>query len=357
MLDYDFGPGHPLKPERLRRAIALLQAVEPLDVTDPGMDARNDVLRVHDPHYVDVVHALSSGDRLPDTLVRQHGFGSLDNPAFIGMYEASLAYSAGTARAAYEVRERAAYEVREGAPLAFGLAGGLHHAHRSKASGFCIFDDPAIAIAVLRERFDRVAYVDIDVHHGDGVQWMFYDDPHVLTCSIHESGRSLFPSTGWVEETGEAFTSLNVPLERDTTGDVWLWAFREGILAALEAFRPEAIVLQMGTDAHVLDPLGHLRVGVEDWWCAVRLIRDFGVPIVAVGGGGYNLTTVPRMWVGAILTLLGRPIPTTIPDEIPAEWGLPSFFDREAAGEGLRREEAEATIQELRPILARIPRP
>lgn len=349
MLEYDFGTGHPLKPERLRRAIELLQAIEPIDMTDPGVEARADVLRVHDPHYVDVVHALSSGDRLPDTLVRQHGFGSLDNPAFIGMYEAALAYCAGTAHAAYEVRD--------GSELAFGLAGGLHHAHRSKASGFCIFDDPAIAIAILRERFERVAYVDIDVHHGDGVQWLFYDDPYVLTCSIHESGRSLFPSTGWVEETGESFTSINVPLERDTTGDVWLWAFRHGILEALAAFRPQAIVLQMGADAHLLDPLGHLRVGVGEWWEAIRLVREFGVPIVAVGGGGYNLTTVPRMWVGAVLTLLGRPIPSQVPPSIPTEWGIGTFVDREPAGEGMRREEAAATLGELRPVLDRIPRP
>jgi acetoin utilization protein AcuC len=355
MLAYDFGPQHPLKPERLRRAVLLLESygVTPID---PGEGGDHDVLRVHDGDYVDAVanksSELSNSTVRPDHRKDQQrdrrlgldpfkfGFSPMsDNPPFAGMYEASLAYVSGTARAAEAVRD--------GAPLAFGLAGGLHHAHRERASGFCIFNDPAVAIHILREKFERVAYVDIDVHHGDGVQWMFYDDPHVLTCSIHQDPRTLFPGAGFLEETGEAFTSLNVPLAPGTTGDVWLWAFENGVMPALEKFRPEAIVLQMGTDTHYLDPLAHINNTSQEWVQAVRLVRDFGVPIVALGGGGYEITCVPRMWTAACLTL-GR---LEFDDELPdfaTEWGMTTFSDRETPGpRGSGRAHAEAAVEWL----------
>ena len=188
ILGYDLGPNHPLRPERLRRTIELLgrYGVEPID---PGQCIVEDLLRVHDEEYVEDVRTGGTAE---------FGFGRGDNPAFPGMWEASLAYVSATVKAAEAVRD--------GAPLAFAIGGGLHHAQRRKASGFCIFDDPAIACHILLERFERVAYVDIDVHHGDGVQWIFYEEPRVLTCSIHEEGRTLFPGTGFVEETGVRLT-------------------------------------------------------------------------------------------------------------------------------------------------------
>lgn len=185
-----------------------------------------------------------------------------------------------------------------------------------------------MAIHRLRERFDRVAYIDIDLHHGDGPQSIFYDDPNVLTCSIHESGRTLYPGTGFLEETGADFTSWNVPLPARTSGDVWLRAFSEGLLPAVQTFRPEALVLQMGADAHFLDPLGHLNVATNHWFEAVRLVRDLGIPLLALGGGGYNLTTTPRMWVGACLLLSGRELPEYLP-EMARPWGMERFLDDE----------------------------
>ncbi|HRI45387.1 MAG TPA: hypothetical protein PLV39_14610, partial [Fimbriimonadaceae bacterium] len=221
--------------------------------------------------------------------------------------------------------------------LATTLAGGLHHARRALASGFCLANDCAIALSILRERFDRVAYIDIDLHHGDGVQWIFWDDPAVLTCSIHETGRTLYPGSGFVEEVGPAGTSVNVPLAPFTTGDVWLDAFRGGILPAIEAFRPQAIVLQMGADPHYDDPLGHLRVTVAEWLEAVRLVRDLGLPLVACGGGGYAMHAVVRSWAAAILTLYAEPVPEelTLDDELPGP--------RDSG-----REEAEAVLASLR---------
>lgn len=343
MLGYDFGPRHPLRPERLRRAVELIQAVSDIEVTDPGTGEVADVLRVHDSSFVDYVRTNpGSGD---------YGFGPGDNPSFEGMFEASMAYVAGTAAAARAVVG--------GAPLAFGLAGGLHHAHRARASGFCIFDDPAIALHILREKYERVAYVDIDLHHGDGVQGLFFDDPTVLTCSIHESGRTLFPGTGFVHETGSAFTSVNVPLAAGTTGEVWLDAFRHGILTALERFEPQAVVLQMGTDAHFADPLGHLNVAAQEWLEALREIRSFGRPIVAVGGGGYNPTTVPRMWASAVLTLAGLEVPVEIPESLQQDLGARFFLDQALPSpRNQGREAAEATLTELRTtVLEHIPRP
>ena len=329
ILNYNFGPNHPLRPERLRRTIELLgrYGVRPMD---PGPCHTDDIRRVHDDDYIEDVRTGGTAE---------FGFGRGDNPAFPDMWEASLAYVAATVKAAEAVRD--------GAPLAFGIGGGLHHANRRKASGFCVFDDPAIACHILLERFDRVAYVDIDVHHGDGVQWIFYEEPRVLTCSIHEEGRSLFPGTGFVEETGLGHTSLNVPLQAYTTGDVWLDAFERGILPGLETFQPGAIVLQMGTDTHRDDPLGHIKSDTQSWLAAVRHVKALGLPIVAVGGGGYNMTTVPRMWTAACLTLGGIEFDDQVPKDLADQWGMPTYFDPEQDASGIGREYADGVLNWL----------
>lgn len=341
MTKYDFGPQHPLKPDRLRRAITLVERLSDVRSIDPGPGATEQALRMHDEAYVDVVREISAGRDVPLGAVYEAGFASSDNPPFRGIYEASLAYLAGSVEAAEDVRD--------GAPLAFSLAGGLHHARRSRASGFCVFNDPAIAIHVLKERLEKVAYVDIDVHHGDGVQWLWYDDPTVMTCSIHQDGRTLYPGTGSVEETGAACTSINVPLWPGTVGDVWLWAFREGIKPALEAFEPEAVVLQLGTDAHFMDPLARLNVSAQEWLEAVKDVKALGVPTVAVGGGGYSLQTVPRMWASAVFTLCEIPFEDQLPSDLAEAWDTPTFFDPLPAGpSGQGRAEAEVAIEYLR---------
>lgn len=318
ILRYDFGPKHPLKPERLRRTIELLArfGVRP---QDPGQGRIEDLLRVHSEEYVRAVRTKDPLEPTEEEVAGEFGFASGDNPPFPGMFQASLAYASATSRAAEAVRD--------GAPLAFGIGGGLHHAHRERASGFCIFDDPAIACHILRERFERVAYVDIDVHHGDGPQWIFFDDPSVLTVSIHETGRTLFPGTGFVNETGTAFTSLNIPVVAKTTGDVWLDAFERVVPDAMDRFAPQAIVLQLGTDTHWQDPLGHVLGSAQSWLGAVRRIRDLNLPTVVVGGGGYNLTTVPRMWTSACLELGRIPYDDALPADLAEQWGIPTFED------------------------------
>jgi acetoin utilization protein AcuC len=347
MMSYDFGPQHPLRPERLDRTMRLFEAVDKYSPVDPGPGTVEDVLRVHDAEYVEAVRTLSgmSAHERAEEDARMwaypFGFGPGDNPAFSGMFGASLAYVAGSAEAARAVNR--------GECLAYGIGGGLHHARKAQASGFCIFNDPAIACHILREKHEKVAYLDIDVHCGEGVHWAFWDDPAVLTCSIHEDPRTLYPGVGFVHETDAYHTALSVPVLAGTTGDVWLWAFENTILPALEAYQPEAIVLQMGTDTHELDPLAHIRSSAQDWLAAVRHIRDLGLPIVALGGGGYNLTTVPRMWVAACLTLAGVEVPDRIPEPLATEWDTPYFLDAHPAGPaGSGKAEAERVVAYVR---------
>ncbi len=341
MLAYDFGPEHPLEPLRLERAVALIQAAAPgTDLIDPGLASLEDLERVHRHDYLLAVQALSSGELLPTGMKQSYGFWGLDNPPFPDMHPAALAYCGASVWAAQAVRD--------GAPLAFALAGGLHHAMPAKASGFCIYNDVALACAILRERFERVAYVDIDLHHGDGVQAIFEADPAVLTASIHQDGRTIYPGTGFVDEVGSAGTSVNVPIPPAATGDVWLEAFDRGIMAALARFRPEAIVLQMGTDAHFSDPLGHLEVAAQEWLLAVRGIRDMNLPTVACGGGGYSLSAVPRMWMAAVLELCHMPIPETLPEVDGFSIGSTRTFDVELPSpRGRRRAEVQATLERI----------
>lgn len=340
-LDYNFGPQHPLKPERLRRTLELLErfGVKP----EPAeLGTREDLTRVHDSAFVDFVASIA-----PESdwnALRRFGFSQGDTPPFPGIWDASRAYVGATAAAARAVND--------GALLAFGIAGGLHHARRAEASGFCVFNDAAVAAHILLERFERVAYIDIDLHHGDGVQWIFYDEPRVLTCSIHEDGRTLYPGTGFVEEIGgpgAEYTSLNVPLLPGTGGAVWLDAFNDGVMLGVEKFQPGAIVLQMGTDAHFLDPLGHLDCSAQHWLDAVKLVRDFGSPVVAVGGGGYNLNTVPRMWAAAVLALSRVEFEDALPPDLAARWGVPTFFDAEVPESNYPATvHAEAVVEWLR---------
>lgn len=358
MLEYDFGPQHPFRPERLALCVELLShyGIEPVG---PGVATEADALRVHSSEFLETFRladrAISGSndmrsEQLSDAVV-EHGFASGDNPPFPNMWQATLNFIAGTVRAAEEVRD--------GASRALTLGGGLHHCSRDRASGFCLLDDPAIACAILREKYDRVAYVDIDLHHGDGVQWIWYNDPSVLTCSIHETGRTLFPGTGFSEETGAECTALNVPLEAYTTGDVWLDAFRGGILPALERFQPQAIVLQMGSDPHFSDPLGHLQVAVQDWLEAVKDIKKLGLPLVACGGGGYNMWSVVRMWSAAILELSDVKYLDELPGELQKQWELPRFSDSNAPGpHGRGAEFADRSVKYIRDHhLQEMPRP
>ena len=319
---YDFGSSHPLRPERV---LLTYDAVRELGLTAlpnvseiPSRSATDDeILAVHDADFVAMVKAVDAGaaDRRE---ALEFGLGTPDNPIFDGMHRASAAVCGASITAAEAV---AGGRVQR----AFNPAGGLHHARRREASGFCIYDDPAAAIAkVLELRPDwRVMYVDVDVHHGDGVQWIFYDEPRVLTVSFHQSGRYLYPGTGFEDEIGDGDargTSANVPLLPSTGEDEYLWALEEVVPALAEAFSPHLMLTQLGADTHYGDPLANLGLTMRAYPRMARILRETaersaGGRWVATGGGGYQAeTVVPRVWTIHFAEMCGRP------DLVPGEW-------------------------------------
>ncbi|MEK7836905.1 MAG: acetoin utilization protein AcuC, partial [candidate division NC10 bacterium] len=239
------------------------------------------------------LRAVSAGDWVPHAA--RHGLGPGDNPIFPGLWDAAQLVAGGSLLAATLVAEGEA-------DRAFHFAGGLHHAMRDRASGFCYVNDAVLAIMTLRQRGLRVAYVDIDAHHGDGVQLAFYDDPNVLTISTHERGDRLFPGTGFVEEMGQEAglgCSVNLPLQPFTDDAIYEPAFEAVVPPLLRAFRPDVLVLQLGIDSHRTDPLTHLSLSIQGFTRAVTRLLELGPRVVALGGGGYDLPNVARAWTAA----------------------------------------------------------
>ena len=320
-LGYDLGD-HPLDPVRLRLTMALAGDLGVLDrsnvtILRPEPADEATLERVHDPAYIAAVKSAPD-----DPFLRgQHGLGTSDNPVFDRMHEASALVAGGTVLAAERVRSGAAQH-------AVNIAGGLHHAMRDRASGFCVYNDPAIAIArLLDDGVERIAYVDIDVHHGDGVQAAFWDDPRVLTISLHESGITLFPGTGFPDETGGAGAegrAVNVALPAGTRDAGWLRAFNAVVPGLLRAYEPELLLTQCGADAHALDPLADLRLSVDGQRAAYGTLHRLAHELcsgrwVATGGGGYGLVeVVPRAWTHLLAEATGEPLPPETPT--PESW-------------------------------------
>lgn len=319
VLKYDFGPHHPLQPVRYRLTRDLMDAYglferENILASAPTSASDAELELVHDPEYVSAVRSL---DRSGGGAAMRAGLGAGDNPVFRKMHEVSAVIAGGSIDAARMV-------VNGDVDYAFNIAGGLHHAMPSRASGFCIYNDPAIAIAwLLRNGAGRIAYIDTDAHHGDGVQWIFYDDPRVLTISIHESGRYLFPGTGDVCETGRGRgrgTSVNVPLDPGASDPDMLLALDEAALPLAQSFDPDILVLQHGCDSHRLDPLTHLECTLNVFPEIARRERELAVDVaggraIGTGGGGYAFRdVVPRAWTSTFSTLAGVDLPETLPD-------------------------------------------
>jgi acetoin utilization protein AcuC len=312
---YDLGPQHPLRPERAQLTVELASALGLLDkvtVIPPAPVGGTDLARVHDLDYLAAVQAASADGRpLPE-----RGLGAGDTPSFVGMHEASSLVCGASVAAAEAIRSGTALH-------AFSPAGGLHHAMPGRASGFCIYDDPAVAIAWLLEQgVARIAYVDVDVHHGDGVEAIFAADPRVLTISIHESGRFLFPGTGFAHEIGEGEakgTIANLPLPPNTTDELYLPAFDALVPALVRAFEPEILVTQLGADSHYTDPLAHLALTTRCYQGLAGRLHDLAHTVtggrwLATGGGGYQwATVVPRAWNTYLAEMVGSELPPELP--------------------------------------------
>ena len=318
---YDFGRGHPMSPVRVELTIRLARELGVLDrlKTTPAPVADDDLLAtVHTRDYIAAVKRAGDNPDEPDL---EHGLGTSDTYCFERMHEATAHVVGASVEAARSVWEG---EVLHAA----NIAGGLHHAMPSLASGFCVYNDPAIAIRWLLDHgAERVAYVDVDVHHGDGVQTVFWDEPRVLTVSLHESPTTLFPGTGSPGETGgqgAEGTAVNVALPPGTGDAGWLRAFHAVVPQVVRAFEPTVLVTQHGCDSHVEDPLAHLTKSVDGQRAAYQALHDLahettGGRWVATGGGGYAIVdVVPRAWTHLLSIVAGHPLDPATP--VPEGW-------------------------------------
>ncbi|RFU68748.1 acetoin utilization protein AcuC [Peribacillus saganii] len=300
-LTYKFNDEHPFNQKRLQLTLDLLEkhnAIHPYDIVPPRMATDEELQLIHDPDFVNAVKLAGEG-KLSEEKAENYGLGTEDTPIFPNMHEASAFLVGGTLTAVDEV-------MTGKADHALNLGGGLHHGFRGKASGFCIYNDSSVAIKYLQQKYNaRVLYVDTDAHHGDGVQWSFYDDPNVCTLSIHETGRYLFPGTGNVNERGQGTGygfSFNIPLDAFTEDESWLDAYTTSFREIAEYFKPDVILTQNGADAHCLDPLTHLSTTMKIYKEIPRLAHELahkycGGRWIAVGGGGYDIwRVVPRAW-------------------------------------------------------------
>lgn len=321
---FDYGPGHPLKNLRLRLTYDLIRAYGLLNLPDarelrPQPASEEELELFHSPEYLQALKNAEKGHAYHDYF--GFGLGTGDNPIFRGMYTWSV-LSAGASLEAARLVESG------GVDCAFNIAGGFHHAGPAQASGFCYVNDPALTIRYLISKGYRVAYVDIDAHHGDGVQAAFYDTDQVLTVSFHETGETLFPGTGFVEELGKGKGegySVNVPLYPGSDDEIFLWAFQEVAPPLIRAFQPDILVTQLGVDTHRTDPLSHLELTIQGFGRLVEALRALSSKWVALGGGGYNLANVPRAWALAWGIMNGLNLPDQLPPDymaISLRWGV-----------------------------------
>ncbi len=318
-LRYDLGDDHPLDPIRLDLTMRLatdLGVLEGVEPVVPTAAPDEEVQRIHVPSYLT---AVKSAPEIPFGV--GHGLGTDDNPIFLGMHEASALVCGGSLAAAREIAEGRA-------DRAVTIAGGLHHAMADRAAGFCVYNDCAIAISWLLDHgYDRIAYIDVDVHHGDGVQAAFYDDPRVLTISLHQHPMTLWPGTGWPAELGRGKAegyAVNLPLPPGTADPAWLRAFDAVVPSLVGAFQPQILVTQCGADTHAEDPLADLGLSVDGHRAIYHKLRELaersaGGKWLATGGGGYGLfRVVPRSWTHLIATVLDRDVDPNRP--LPASW-------------------------------------
>ena len=321
LTEYDFGPSHPMSPVRVdltMRLAAELGVLDRLRVVPAPMATHEQLASVHDE---ELIAAVAKAGTTPGWTDEARGLGTEDDPVFPGMHVAA-AHVVGASVEAFR-------QVWSGESLhAANIAGGLHHAMPDRASGFCIYNDVAVGIQQLLDSgAERVAYVDVDVHHGDGVERIFYDDPRVLTISLHETGQMLFPGTGFPADSGGAGaegTAVNVALPPGTGDAGWLRAFHAVVPPLLREFAPEVLVTQHGCDSHMDDPLAHLMLTVDGQRAAYLALHDLAHEVadgrwVVTGGGGYAVVdVVPRAWTHLLAILSGQPLDPATPT--PAAW-------------------------------------
>jgi acetoin utilization protein AcuC len=311
---HSYGTNHPLKVERLQLTMDLIGAYGLFDTTEtPWVEAQEadeqDLLLIHSPEYLEILKKANTGHAPPQAW--EYGLGNGDNPVFPGLYDWSLLVTGATLECIRQIRD-------ENRQIAFNIAGGLHHALPSRAAGFCYLNDPAIGIAHMVQAGLRVVYLDIDVHHGDGVEAAFYDTDRVLTISLHQHGHTLFPGTGFPDDMGRGpgrGYAVNVPLAPGTDDDLYLWAFMEVVPPLVRAYDPDVLVTQLGVDSLATDPLASLNLTTNGFSRIVREIKSWGLKWVALGGGGYNVMNVARAWTSSWAIMKGSEVPNALPED------------------------------------------
>lgn len=342
---YTYGEAHPLKMIRLKLTYELIKAYELLEspnifLVESELAKEEDILSFHTKEYIETLKAIDRSEY--PTNSSQFGLGWGDNPIVKGIYEGSLLSSGGSIQAARLIMDGKA-------KIAFNIAGGLHHAMADRASGFCYINDPVLAIKELLKKYDRIAYIDIDAHHGDGVQYAFYDTDKVLTISLHEAGTFLFPGTGFSEEIGTGKGrgfSVNLPFYPGTDDETFVWGFNEIVPPLIEAYKPDAIVAQLGVDTMSTDPLTHLELTTNGFCKMVKRIRDFKLPLVALGGGGYNVTNVARCWTLALSIFAGIKLLDAIPEGVMGllkKHGL----EEKSLSDPVKKERADSSVKKM----------
>ena len=295
LASFEYSDTHPFKPARARHLMDLLNRYslmyeENQEVLEPAPLDEELLYTVHDKKYISLLKQCNAGDF--DIEMLEAGIGTPDNPVMPGMLDFALAASGGTYQGAMMILDKEASFV-------FNPLGGFHHAGRNYAEGFCFINDIAIAIAACLDRGAKVAYIDIDAHHGNGVQDAFYGSDRVLTISLHESGKTLYPWGGFENEEGikeGAGYNVNIPLLAESDDEVYLYAFRELVPPLVKAFAPDIIFLEAGGDVHRDDPLTHLNLTANGYRKTLEMIRDFKIPVLATGGGGYEVYKTANLW-------------------------------------------------------------
>ena len=349
---FDYGPAHPLKTFRLKLTYELIKAYGLLSLpntqcVEAVMAEEEDILSFHDRDYIAILKASGSGITLP--CEGFYGLGPGDNPVFEGLFDWSRLVTGASLQAAGMVD-------RGEADIAFNISGGLHHAMAGRASGFCYVNDPVIAIMSLLKKGRRIAYVDIDAHHGDGVQEAFYRTDRVLTMSMHETGKMLFPGTGFEDEIGEDDGKgycVNIPMPLYSDDELFVYAFTEVVPPLIRRFRPDAVVSQLGVDSFRTDPLAHLDYTTNGFCEVVKRIKEFSPKWVALGGGGYDIATVAKAWTLAWAIMNNTEIPDELPEDFLAAHSQEGFgsgkirddqYREEGANKEKRREEVKKVV-------------
>jgi acetoin utilization protein AcuC len=330
-LDYDYGPTHPLRIIRLKLTYELIKAYGLLNLPSvqfiSTLKAEEENAAIfHSQEYLNILRQANEGFLLGDAYV--YGLGPGDNPIFQGLFNWSLLVTGATLQAVDFVADGKG-------EVAFNIAGGLHHAMRSRASGFCYMNDPVIGIMRLLSRGKRVAYIDIDAHHGDGVQKAFYETKQVLTISLHENGYTLFPGTGFEYEIGEGEGegySVNLPFPPFIGDEIYLWAFEEVVPELIHAFQPDVVVTQLGADTFYDDPLTNLHLSIRGYEKVLKRIKDLAPRWVALGGGGYNISNVARAWTLAWAVMNGIELKEELPESYLKEAMRMGIEEKELRG-------------------------